>query len=520
MRSKVRIPVVDLFAGPGGLSEGFIAVETDGVRFDVALSVEKDSAAHATLVLRSFFRQFEPDAVPESYYRYLRGDTTREALRSEHRRQFTIAEDRCLQLELGRPRITNRVCQEIEGRIKTSAHWVLIGGPPCQAYSVVGRSRHAKTAREKFESDERHTLYREYLKVLAKCQPSIFVLENVKGLLSAELNGSSTFQNLLLDLQSPQVALREPANRQKPATRRGGDYQIYSFTNPTKDPFELTPSDYVIEAERFGIPQRRHRVILLGIRSDLIWRTPRSLKPALAPTVVQAIGDLPALRSRLSSGQKSNEDWAVQIIRELQRLRKSGSDDDIWHEMCRAASRINGDCGIGGRAVAKANNSSNRSSLSLWFRDARMDFVCNHETRCHKADDLVRYLFASVYANAFTRSPKLHQFPPWLLPNHRNAEAAVAHRHGHFNDRFRVQVPSEPATTVTSHLAKDGHSFIHHDVSQCRSWTVREAARVQTFPDNYFFEGFRTDQYRQVGNAVPPLLARQIGELVASIIAG
>jgi DNA (cytosine-5)-methyltransferase 1 len=519
VRSKVRIPVVDLFAGPGGLSEGFSSVE-DGVRFDVALSVEKDEAAHKTLVLRSFFRQFEAAAVPESYYQYLRGDITREDLRTENKHAFTAAEELCLRLELGRPRATSRVCHEIENRININSPWVLIGGPPCQAYSVVGRSRHAKTAKDEFESDERHTLYREYLKVLAKCQPSIFVLENVKGLLSAELKGSSTFESLLLDLQSPKVALREPAGRQKPATRRGGEYQIYSFTNPRKDPFELKPSDYVIEAERFGIPQRRHRVILLGIRQDLIWRTPRSLKPDVAPTVLDAIGDLSPLRSRLSSGEESKEVWAVQIRRELQGLRKTADNNEIWNRMCQAASRLNGHYGIGGRAVAKADTPPSKSGLFRWFRDSRMDFVCNHETRCHKTDDLVRYLFASVYADAYTRSPKLHQFPPSLLPNHRNARAAVALRHGHFNDRFRVQVPSEPATTVTSHMAKDGHSFIHHDVSQCRSWTVREAARTQTFPDNYFFEGFRTDQYRQVGNAVPPLLARKIGELVASIISG
>jgi DNA (cytosine-5)-methyltransferase 1 len=134
--------------------------------------------------------------------------------------------------------------------------------------------------------------------------------------------------------------------------------------------------------------------------------------------------------------------------------------------------------------------------------------------------DLVRYLFASCYARVTGRSPKLHDFPAVLLPDHNSVEDALRTRHGYFNDRFRVQLESDQATTVTCHIAKDGHSFIHHDATQCRSWTVREAARIQTFPDNYFFEGTRTDQYRQVGNAVPPFLANQLAGVVANILKG
>ena len=130
--------------------------------------------------------------------------------------------------------------------------------------------------------------------------------------------------------------------------------------------------------------------------------------------------------------------------------------------------------------------------------------------------DLRRYAFAASFASVSGKSPKLADFPNSLLPEHANVEEGRAGKM--FSDRFRVQLPNRPSTTVTSHISKDGHYFIHYDPRQCRSLTVREAARLQTFPDNYYFEGPRTSQYHQVGNAVPPFLARQIAEVIADVL--
>jgi DNA (cytosine-5)-methyltransferase 1 len=142
--------------------------------------------------------------------------------------------------------------------------------------------------------------------------------------------------------------------------------------------------------------------------------------------------------------------------------------------------------------------------LQRWLVDLKLERFPNNETRGHMLADLGRYFYAALYGQIAGVSPKAKDFPRELAPDHRNWKT------GKFADRFRVQLWKSPATTVTSHISKDGHYFIHPDPSQCRSLTVREAARLQTFPDNYFFRGNRTQQFVQVGNAVPPFLAQKI----------
>lgn len=164
-----------------------------------------------------------------------------------------------------------------------------------------------------------------------------------------------------------------------------------------------------------------------------------------------------------------------------------------------------------------------KNLLDDWYSDHKLKYFLNHEARAHMQSDLYRYLYVAVIGEIRQHSPQLKEFPDALLPDHKNIIKQSEKTNGKkgepqkFADRFKVQLWNHPSSTITSHISKDGHYFIHPDPLQCRSLTVREAARLQTFPDNYFFEGNRTQQYHQVGNAVPPFLAFLLSQIVWDI---
>jgi DNA (cytosine-5)-methyltransferase 1 len=157
------------------------------------------------------------------------------------------------------------------------------------------------------------------------------------------------------------------------------------------------------------------------------------------------------------------------------------------------------------------------TELQQWLHDRSLGGVCQHEARAHMASDLARYLFSASFAHLWGYCPRLDVFLPSCFPI-TSMCMSIGNPSDPFKDRFRVQCRNEPSTTVVAHIAKDGHYYIHYDPSQCRSLTVREAARLQTFPDNYVFAGNRTEQYTQVGNAVPPLLAHKLARIVRSLL--
>lgn len=500
------IPIIDLFAGPGGLGEGFAALKDHQRQpvFEIGLSIEKDAIAHKTLTLRAVFRRLRGTKDVKDYYSYIKGEIDEETFRKQPAVADAFAhaakEARCL--ELGKSD-EGTIDGEIRAALNGRGTWVLIGGPPCQAYSLAGRSRrvHDKT----FQKDEKHFLYKEYLRIIQVHRPTIFVMENVKGLLSSQHSGSSMFENIIADLSKP---------------AQGVEYEIRSFVKKG-DGKSLEPTDYIIKAENYGIPQSRHRVILLGVRKDAGASRHELLSKISKPvTVKHAIENLPRLRSRLSKAD-SVEAWraAVQVAPSF----LEGWDADIKSAMVElmrvsAASALSLSVGKP-FAQKKYKKPKKPTELQRWLHDERLGGVCQHEARSHMSSDLARYLFAACFAQSRNYSPRLDAFPPNLLPNHVNAASDRVNEVIPFKDRFRVQCGGEPSTTVVAHIAKDGHYYIHYDPTQCRSLTVREAARLQTFPDNYFFAGNRTEQYTQVGNAVPPLLANKLAKVVRGLLA-
>ena len=256
-------------------------------------------------------------------------------------------------------------------------------------------------------------------------------------------------------------------------------------------------------------------MFILGIRSDLKVE-PEILEKQTAPTVEDVIGSLPRVRSGISGGPDTQERWE-KLIRKIvadQWFKNSAAADEDFDSVVK---KLFNDSVI--FPTSRISGFYKKPVTMLdWFFDERLPVLTGHESRSHMESDIGRYLFAATFAYARGVSPKLSDFPRAILPHHKNVEEGRTGKM--FSDRFRVQLRNRFSTTVTSHISKDGHYFIHYDPVQCRSLTVREAARLQTFPDNYHFEGPRTAQYHQVGNAVPPYLAAKIARVVEKILAG
>ena len=507
--------MIDLFSGPGGLAEGFAAHrDSEGQpSFRIALSVEMERSAYRTLLLRAFIRKFASSKVPAEYYEFLnRGAVKEPDWRELYPKEWLEAcnETRCL--ELGTPEATASVTTRIQSIRKKYGHGtVLLGGPPCQSYSLVGRARNAGNADYDPGKDKRQSLYQDYVNVLQELQPAVAILENVKGMLSARWHDEPIFRRVIDSLRHAGGADR---------------YRLYPLASRNAGGFwhqQHDPKDFLVRGEEYGLPQARHRVFVACIRRDIAEILPLDALPQLAKSdslvsVSEVIRDMPKLRSRLSRGD-SDTAWqaavasAYELIQRVphpKMTRLQALVFDAALESARETTRkpaLAFRNAVGGTAAVSCPN-----SLGDWILDTRLGRLPNHETRGHIPEDLARYLFAAAFAAAKGRSPKSPDFPAELAPNHANWST------GKFGDRFRVQLWDQPSRTVTSHISKDGHYFIHPDPGQCRSLTVREAARLQTFPDNYFFCGGRTQQYVQVGNAVPPYLAWQIAGRVWKVL--
>ena len=404
---------IDLFAGAGGLSEGFIRQG-----FEPVAHIEMDYYASQTLLTRSAYYHLLGENNLDRYNSYLSKEISKDEL---HSLLPEGIRDTVINMEISDDTIEHifNVIDTNLNRFESTKVDVLIGGPPCQAYSLVGRARDPYGK----ENDIRNYLYKQYVKFLRKYNPDIFVFENVPGILSA--SKGALFEDV------------------KEIMRDTG--------------YELQAK--VLNAFDFGVLQQRKRVILVGWNKELGFRYPDFETVLHNFRVEELLSDLPPLQP----GDEANH----YFTEPSDYLRSSGIRQDN-------------------------------------------DILTHHITRAHNENDRKIYKHAIELWNKEGKRLRYTDLPSDLI-THKNLTSCL--------DRFKVVSSDLPfAHTVVSHIAKDGHYYIHPDINQLRSLSVREAARLQSFPDNFYFEGPRTAMFTQIGNAVPPLMAESIAQKVMDML--
>lgn len=384
------IPVVDVFAGPGGLGEGFTALgQSEGAqRFKILLSIEKDAFAHRTLLFRTFMRQFPIGRAPQGYYAVLKGELTCEALFAKFAAEAARAREEAWRAELGTSPWTE-VSERLRQALGRTENWVLIGGPPCQPYSQMGRSRLKAVTNYTFEKDRRHGLYRAYLYIIAEHWPAVFVMENVRGLLSSTVRDQRMFERILGDLEDPAGAVSETGRAPR---RRAHRYQMWSLV--TRGMFgDGRPQDFVVRAETLGVPQARHRVIILGIRDDLGKVLPDLLAKNRPVPARDVLAGMPPLRSSLSGTEDHPDAWVACLKEALNRRWLAGARRVAGEEVYRLLVQTLGSIeepsfGRGGEFV---RCEPSVQYLPEWFLDPNLEGVCNHQTRAHIWTGLHRF---------------------------------------------------------------------------------------------------------------------------------
>ncbi|MDR0809868.1 MAG: DNA cytosine methyltransferase [Gemmobacter sp.] len=330
--------IVDLFAGPGGLGEGFSSFVDEGHSpFRIGISVEKEASEHRTLTLRAFLREYRArhNELPKQFIDFHAGLRGEPEWAEVDAGAWRMAVEEACCLELGTDSAAEAIEAATAGLRRSFDDTILIGGPPCQAYSLVGRAR-AKGKRDYVpEKDGRHYLFREYIGVLKRLRPAAFVMENVKGMLSSTIESRLVFELLMEDLSSL-------------GTDGAHVYELRAIrVEDGKASLQeaAQPKDFVVRAEDFGVPQRRHRVIIVGIRSDLAaGASSASIDVSGVPrTVADVIGGLPPLRSGLSRGNDGVRAWHDTVLdaaRLLAAVQGAKGDTIFRNELTTVARRL------------------------------------------------------------------------------------------------------------------------------------------------------------------------------------
>lgn len=408
---------IDLFAGAGGLSEGFVM----NGNFKPLAHVEMNKDACDTLKTRACYYYLKENNM-EMYKKYQKGQLEKSEFYKAVPRDLlrTVVNSEICEENIGG--IFNDIDDAIKKEIISNVD-LIIGGPPCQAYSLVGRA----VSSNKMATDPRNFLYIQYVKFLQYYRPKMFIFENVPGILTAQKG--ETFKTILSEFL------------------RIGYKVEYKILN----------------ASDFGVLQNRKRVIIIGWRNEYNFKYPNfdNCNINIDVKVSDILYDLP----ELERGQEKKE------------------------------------------YVAEGNEYLKASGI----RDKK-DILTHHICRKHNENDIKIYKKVIETWNASHVRMKYTNLPD-ELKTHKNTTA--------FLDRYKVLAGDIRCShTMIAHIAKDGHYFIHPDIKQCRSISVREAARIQSFPDNYFFEGSRAAKFVQIGNAVPPLMAKGLAGKIIDMLEG
>lgn len=402
------LKIVDVFSGAGGLTEGFRNKDT----YDFVCHVEMDQNACSSLKLRNIYYYLKDTGNLSQYYRYIQGMISKDELYSQIPEDVTKD---ILNIEISKDTLPS-IYKFIDNRLGEDRLDGIIGGPPCQAYSTIGRANN----KSKKSTDKRIYLYKHYLNLLDRYNPKFFIFENVKGLLS--------FKEMSGDLLLPKII---------------DEFKECGYIVDYK----------IVDASEYGVPQKRERLILVGYKNDLVPN--KTFFECLekynefSVTIGELFNDLPPIKS----GQTSN----------------------------------------------KYRCNTTNEYMEKYIRE-NGDFLTQHTSRPNNKNDLEIYKQV-LKAKAKGKNLKYTDLPD-NLQTHSNKHS--------FLDRFKALDYNAFSHTVVAHISKDGHYYIHPDINQNRSITVREAARIQGFPDNFYFENSRTAAFKQIGNAVPPILSKKI----------
>jgi DNA (cytosine-5)-methyltransferase 1 len=424
-----RYKFIDLFAGAGGLSEGFIRAG-----FEPIAHIEMDHYACDSLRTRAAYHYLKAQGKLSIYEEYLK--TKKEKTNGQwlwDRVPETVI-DSVIQEAIGKDTIEG-IFQKVDKLCNGEKVDIIIGGPPCQAYSVAGRARLGK----KIEEDPRNDLYKFYVQFIERYQPEMFVFENVLGIRTAK-NG-------------------EPFRDLQELVRNLG--------------YEIRPEEQI--ASEHGVLQNRHRIIIVGWKVNrcgtnipTTYEYPILPKESLPYCIKKDLfDDLPERKA--GEGELCGIVEYTKPLKEMQYLKLSG---------------IRGALGFTTQHIARPTNENDREiyrqAVELWKSGKRLNY-------------------AKLAPN---------------LQKHKNKET--------FLNRFCVVDPNGYCHTVVAHIAMDGHYYIYPNESptldNVRSITIREAARIQSFPDDFFFEGSRSAAFKQIGNAVPVVLAEKIGKKIKQLL--